>query len=316
MKVHIIISILNGAEYIEESIESILNQTYKNWKLHLIDNGSTDNTYKILNKYANLNNNKIAVARFEKNLIPSTRWSQQIANSKSDCIAISCHDDIWKPDKLEKQIAIMKARNSDIIHSNVDFIDHLGRLINGGSKKANDYRNVLDYDNLNFIDLSSKLCEKNSINLSSVLIKTNVVREFGAWEPERWGGEDWGLWVKLAANKCKFSHLRENLVSKRVNIGNTSTTSRYERSFGFLKSFELVKSLYPFIQTDSLLKKENEIYERIICETLKKGEYNLANKFSKYFLQKKNKSVRDFLIIIVSRSKLFGRILLKLNERF
>ena len=316
MKIDIIISILNGAEYIEESIESVLNQTYTNWKLHLIDNGSTDNTYKILKKYEGLYNTKIFVDRYEKNLIPAIRWSQKITDSKADFIAISCHDDIWRSDKLEKQLAIMKAENADVIHSNVNFIDYSGKLINGGSTKENDYRNNLAYDKLDFINLSSELCEKNSIRLSSILIKTNVLKKFGAWEPERWGGEDWGLWVKLAANKCKFHHVRENLISRRVDIGNTSSKSRYKRSFGFLKSFELVKKTYPFIKNSSLLKKENEIYERLIYETTKKNEYELSKKFSKYFLQKKKRSIRDFLFVIISNSNFFGKILLRLNDKF
>jgi glycosyltransferase involved in cell wall biosynthesis len=316
MKVDIIISILNGAEYIEESINSILNQTYTNWELYLIDNGSTDNTIEILKKYEGLYNTKIFVDRYEKNLIPSTRWSQKIIDSKADFIAISCHDDIWRSDKLEKQVAMMKAENADVIHSNVDFIGHSGKLINGGSTKENEYRNNLAYDKLDFINLTSKLCEKNSIRLSSVLVRTNVLNKFGAWEPDRWGGEDWGLWVKLAANKCKFHLVKENLISRRVNIGNASSTSRYNRSFGFLKSFELAKKKYPFIKKSSLLKKENEVYERLIYETTKKSEYELSKRFSKYFIQKKNKSIRDFLFIIISNSNFFGKILLRLNDKF
>lgn len=316
MKVDIIISILNGAEYIEESIDSILNQTYTNWELYLVDNGSTDKTFEILKKYADLYNTKIFIERHEINLIPSTRWTQKIINSKAELIAISCHDDVWRSDKLEKQVAIMKGENVDVIHSNVDFINHSGELIKDGSTKENDYRNNLAYDKLDYINLSSELCEKNSIRLSSILIRTNVLNKFGAWEPERWGGEDWGLWVKLAANKCKFCHVRENLISRRVDIGNTSNSSRYIRSFGFLKSLELVKTKYSFIKNISLLKKENEIYERLTLETTKKGEYELSKKFSKYFMQKKDKSIRDFLIIIISNSNFFGKFLLRLNDKF
>lgn len=314
MKVDIIISILNGADYIEEAIKSIIDQTYDDWQLFLINNGSTDNTLRIIESYQKKYDNKIFVTSYKKNEKPSYRWMEKISSSTSDVIAISCHDDIWKPNKLEKQIVAIKEYNVDIVHTNVDHIDSSGNLMEGKASKENNYRNSLNYFKMSSVELANEFCVANSIRLSSVLIKNNAFKKHGGWEQGIWGGEDWGLWIKFAANNYSFYHIKNSLVLRRVHAKNASSTSRYERSFGFIKSLEIVKKNYSFLE-ESILKKETKIYERIIFQTIRRKEYKVSRKYSKFFISKKKKSFRDVLFIALAYSGFLGNFILRIKKK-
>lgn len=115
--------------FISETINSVINQTYKSWELILIDDFSEDNTLKIakpfLDKHPNirllknLNNHGAAISR-----------NKGIEASKGDYIAFLDGDDLWKPKKLEIQIAFMKANNCDVSFSSYKQIDENGKPLN------------------------------------------------------------------------------------------------------------------------------------------------------------------------------------------
>jgi len=315
MKVDIIISILNGADYIDEAVNSIIDQTYDNWQLFLLDNGSTDSTLQIIERYQKKYEEKIFVTSYEKNMKPSYRWMEKISNSTSDVIAISCHDDIWKPNKLEEQIGAMKKYNADIVHTNIDLIDSSGDLMKGKADKENNYRNSVNYSKMNSEELSNEFCISNSIRLSSVLIKNNVFEKYGGWEKGIWGGEDWGLWVKFAASNCSFYHVKNSLVLRRVHFKNASSSSGYDRSFGFVKALEIVRKRYPFLK-NSVKVKENKVYERIIVLTVKNRKYKTSREYSKFFLTKKGVSLRDVFFVLFAYSGILGNVALRIKDSF
>lgn len=313
MKVDIIISILNGADYIEESVNSIINQSYINWHLYLIDNGSTDQTFQIISKLKQKDKSRISIIQYKKNEKPSTRWMQIIDASTSDAIAISCHDDIWKKTKLEKQVASMLSKNADIVHTNIELIDSKGKLIVNGANKENQHRNSIKYNNLSNIELAKKFTISNTIRLSSVLIKTVCFKKLGGWEKGIWGGEDWGLWVKFAAEKCKFYLIKEPLTIRRVHCNNASSSSGYDRSFGFIKALKIVEKKYPFL-VDELAIKKNKVYERIIITTIKNNKYKEARKHAIFFINKKNISFRDLFFVTFAYSGILGKFFMKINK--
>ena len=113
--VSIIIPTYNREKYLEEAILSIINQTYKNFEILVIDDGSKENyAERICNKYNN------CTYLYKKNGGVSSARNFGIKKSKGDFIAFLDDDDVWKINKLEIQLnLLLKNRNIDCIHSSL-----------------------------------------------------------------------------------------------------------------------------------------------------------------------------------------------------
>ena len=105
VEVDIILPNYNSAEYLEKTINSIINQTFKNWSLIIVDANSNEETKQILNKY--IDHKKIKIIFLKKNKKAGFCRNFAIRNSKSDYIAFIDSDDIWKKEKLSEQLDFM-----------------------------------------------------------------------------------------------------------------------------------------------------------------------------------------------------------------
>ena len=92
----------NKGQFLEETINSVITQTYKNWHLYIIDDNSNDNSVLIISKFSNLRN--ITVIKLHKNMGPAFCRNFGMRISQSKYIAFIDSDDSWSNDKLEKQI--------------------------------------------------------------------------------------------------------------------------------------------------------------------------------------------------------------------
>ncbi len=106
-----IIIFLNGEKFISEAIASVLAQTYDNWELLLVDDGSTDNSSAIAQKYAEIFPEKVRYLEHpnHQNRGMSASRNLGIRNAKGEYIAFVDADDVWLPPKLEKQVAILQS---------------------------------------------------------------------------------------------------------------------------------------------------------------------------------------------------------------
>src|SRR6056297_1274604 len=96
-KITVVLPTFNRSKFLQESIESVLNQTYCNYELIIVDDGSTDNTSKILSKYNNID--KIKIFSQKNNGVSAAR-NKGIKEATFDWIAFIDSDDIWLPTKL------------------------------------------------------------------------------------------------------------------------------------------------------------------------------------------------------------------------
>lgn len=106
--VSIIMPSWNTAQFISESIQSVLNQTYKNWELIIVDDCSTDNTDDVVKKF---DDERIKYFKNEKNSGAALTRNRAIRESNGEWIAFLDSDDLWLPEKLEKQVAFMEKYN-------------------------------------------------------------------------------------------------------------------------------------------------------------------------------------------------------------
>lgn len=118
--VSIIMPSYNTALYIEETIQSVLNQTYTNWELIIVDDCSNDNTDEVLDT---IKDNRIRYFKNEKNSGAAVSRNKALREAKGQWIAYLDSDDLWMPEKLEKQIKFMEENGYAFSYTNYEEID-------------------------------------------------------------------------------------------------------------------------------------------------------------------------------------------------
>jgi len=121
--VSIITPCYNAGKFIEETILSVLAQTYENWEMLIVEDKSTDNSLDIIYQYT-LKDNRIKLYINEQNIGPSKSRNRAIKEAKGEYLAFLDNDDVWLPQKLEKQISLMEKDNLLLTYSAYDIIDH------------------------------------------------------------------------------------------------------------------------------------------------------------------------------------------------
>lgn len=133
--VSIIMPSYNTGKFIQETINSVINQTYSNWELIIVDDCSTDNTDEIVK---NINDSRIIYLKNEKNSGAAVSRNKALREAKGRWIAFLDSDDLWVPQKLEKQIKFMKENNYYFSYTNYIEIDENsnpnGRKVTGPKK--------------------------------------------------------------------------------------------------------------------------------------------------------------------------------------
>lgn len=117
--VDIILPNYNKEKFLEEAINSVLNQTFVNWKLYIIDDASTDGSKLIIDKFKN--NTKIIIKKLSKNKGPSFCRNLGIRLSSSNFIAFLDSDDYWPENKLETQIKEMINKGYEFSYTDFNF---------------------------------------------------------------------------------------------------------------------------------------------------------------------------------------------------
>ena len=160
--IDIIIPNYNKSNYLEESINSVCEQTFQNWKLYLIDDCSKDNSRKIIDKFKN--NRKIKILFLKKNKGPSFCRNLGIRISNSKLIAFLDSDDYWDKNKLELQIDLMTKNNYEFT-----FTDYISFKEKNGEKnylKSTKIINKFNFDTFT---------KNSSINSSTMIVRRSIV---------------------------------------------------------------------------------------------------------------------------------------------
>lgn len=143
--VSVIMSCYNGQKFLSQAVESVINQTYTNWELLICDDCSTDDSAAIAKAYAE-KDNRIKYLCMEKNSgSPAMPRNLGIENASGRFIAILDCDDIWMPEKLEKQVPLFENEKVGVVYSDYEVIDGDGNPVNKvihAPKKTNFEKNL------------------------------------------------------------------------------------------------------------------------------------------------------------------------------
>ncbi|MCF6276338.1 MAG: glycosyltransferase [Candidatus Magasanikbacteria bacterium] len=210
-KISIIMINYNRTEYIKEAIQSVLDQSLKDWELVIVDDGSTDSSENIIKSFSE-KDDRIVYFKNEENLGIVYSRNKTLKNSKADLVAVLDSDDIWVDNfKLEKQVGKFKEnKNLVLVGGGVIEIDK-----NGKEKKR--------YLNPNSDEkIRKNILFKNPFAHSSVMFKKSIVEGVGGYNNLEIG-EDYDLWLRLG-KEGKFLNLDDYLVKYRVHSKNTCNT--------------------------------------------------------------------------------------------
>ena len=138
-KIDILMATYNGEKYIEEQINSILNQTYTNFRLVICDDCSTDNTYKLLKKIAS-DDDRIVIYKNEKNLGYIKNFEKLLGMVESEYFMLSDQDDIWYETKIEDSFRLLKKENADLVFTDLEVVDEELNTQNISFNKLMGYR--------------------------------------------------------------------------------------------------------------------------------------------------------------------------------
>lgn len=232
--VSIITAMYNSETFISETINSVINQTYKNWELILIDDFSTDSTLQRIQPFLDKNSN-IKLIKNTSNLGAAITRNKGIQAAKGDYIAFLDGDDVWKPEKLEIQMAFMQSNDCEVCFSSYQQIDEEGNSLNKLIKALP----KLTYN---------KFLKSNYIGNLTGMYNRKALGKINA--PNLRKRQDWLLWLAAVKKSGKPAlGIQESLAYYRVRKNSMSSNKYnllkhnywvYKKGLGF----STIKSMY------------------------------------------------------------------------
>lgn len=205
--VSVIVVTCNRADLLSRCLNSIINQTYNQIEIIVIDDGSTDNSREIVE---NFNDNRIVYIYHEKTGNVSMLRNSGIRISKGELIAFCDDDDLWMENKLEVLLEYMKVEK--IVCSNANVIDKNDKVL---------FDQITKFDSDRYVDLYQLLID-NRIQTSCVIVHKDILIDVGLFDESNGNrSEDWCVWIKIA-EKVNIKYVNKVLVSYRIHDNNLS----------------------------------------------------------------------------------------------
>ena len=244
--VDVILINFNKADFIEEAINSVIQQTYKNWKLYIIDDHSEDKSLKVIDKFLNLPN--VRIIKLKKNKGPSFCRNYGMRMSKSKFISFLDSDDSWEKNKLFKQISFMKENNFHFTYT--DYTPFFESNGNKKFKKRTFLKKYFNYD---------AFIKNSSINTTTMIINRSILGNHRFKKIELL--EDYlfkcdllrnnNIAMKLGEDLAFYRILNQSRSSKRLK--NVRWLWHINKKYNKLNFFQNINSIF-FISINSIIK--------------------------------------------------------------
>lgn len=205
-KVSIITPAYNAEKFLGYTVESVLRQTYQNWEMFIIDDGSADDTFACAKAFAAVDSRIHAIKNQENMGVAATR-NRGIEMADGDYIAFLDSDDLWREDKLERQINLLRANNAKLAYSSYSFID----ACNAPIGRAYIVPETTDF---------AKMLFENVIGLSTAVVESALLKQHPF--NSAFYHEDYVLWMDLLRDDVVAVGDSDCLVKYRVMEGTRS----------------------------------------------------------------------------------------------
>jgi glycosyltransferase involved in cell wall biosynthesis len=205
-QVSVIIPAYNAMTYLPETVESVLKQTFTNFEVLIIDDGSSDN---IVEWVSGLSDPRVKLISQENQGVSVAR-NTGIARAQGEYVAFLDADDLWQPTKLEKQVHYLEGNPAvSLVHTWMVLVDErcksTGRVMTSNAE----------------CDAWKQLLEQNTVLTSSVMVRHCCFETVGTFNQNLRAVEDWDVWIRIAS--CyRFALIKEPLVLYRQHPSNTT----------------------------------------------------------------------------------------------
>ena len=252
--VTVITPIFNAQNFIAETIESVIDQTYQNWEMIIVDDCSTDNSRDIVKKYE-VKDSRIKLIELEVNFGgPARPRNVGLDISKGDYLAFLDADDVWLENKLQVQISEMLVNNLDFTSTDSKFIDD-----NSIDTIINKHKIVIFFKKIKRKATLSDVIKGNFIRASSAIVSKNFIAKFDE-NKDFIGVEDVYLWMKILNEKnVRYKYITDKLIKYRV-----SSTSLSERGANQKQAIKANLCILKFILDNQKFEYIKYFYIRII----------------------------------------------------
>jgi len=231
--VSVLVTVYNRENFLGEAIESIINQTYKNIEIIIVNDGSTDRTEEIIRSYMKKDERIILLNNNENIGIPKSE-NKALAVARGKYIARLDSDDIALPERIQTQVEFMESHPEiGVLGSNAFLIDEVGKV--QGQTHLFERHELIHW---------TMLIRGCPMVHPSVMFRRKIDNEPVFYNENYCAADDWELWSRLI-NKTKFQNLRLPLVYYRDHKGNISKIKRDEQK-----------------------EEDIEIKKRVLCEFL------------------------------------------------
>jgi glycosyltransferase involved in cell wall biosynthesis len=320
MKVSVIIPSYNCGPYLSNAISSVLQQTYKNFEIIVVDDGSTDNTGNIIEPFVD----RIKFIK-QVNLGVSAARNTGLKEATGDLIAFLDADDTWFPDKIAVQLNIIN-KHPDIIGIFSDFAlcDKDGKMIHKRFVTRNyhifnyykytwerifpDHETVTfenDLDGTAFSvfygDIFKSLYIGNFINTSSIVLKHEVLKTVGYFTPERRTQEDYEYWLKIAS-KYSFAYVDTPLLCTRRRPN--QLTSKSEIFDIINQSLSIIENIglnnIDRLGKDIVSRRLTDKYHKLALVHISRGNNKDARKYIRKSMKWNLFNYKSFFLLLLS----------------
>lgn len=230
--VSIIMPAYNCGDFIGIALDSVINQSYKNWELIVVDDASTDNTAGVVDKYTK-KDSRIKYHRLDKNSGAAVARNTAVKLARGKYMAFIDSDDIWFPEKLTKQISFMDENDYLATCTSYTKIDEEGKYLNKtvGVRKKSSYDDIL------------KKCPGNS----TVIYNAEAIGKITI--PNIRKRNDYVMWLSVVKKTGMIYGIEEPLASHRIREGSLSKkkvdlVGYHWKVYRDIEELSLLKSAY------------------------------------------------------------------------
>jgi glycosyltransferase involved in cell wall biosynthesis len=229
--VTVVMPAYDAAEFIGESTESVLAQTFSDWELVVVDDGSTDGTSGVVAAY---DDPRIRLLTIEHSGLPAVARNCGLAASESRYVAFLDADDLWRPEKLTRQVAVLDSRPElGLVHTGFEQLrdDGLEPYLPPAGSTAGGPQ-------------FERLAVGNYIANSSVLVRRELLDRYGFFDedPRLRGTEDFELWLRLSP-RTTFGYVAEPLLVYRLHAANLGRGE--QMGLGLVTALEKMERIHP-----------------------------------------------------------------------
>lgn len=235
--IDVLMATYNGEKYLKEQIESILNQTYKDIRLIISDDCSTDDTVNILKKYEK-QDSRVKIYYQKNNLGYVKNFEFLLKKVENDLFMLSDQDDVWLPEKIEKSLKTLKEQNADFVFGDLEVVD---RDLNTVYSSFGDYM-LLDRKIKKYIDSYKVNYLYNCVTGCTILSKKEYIKDMLPIPCfSKYLVHDHWMALMVIINDGKLAYIKEKLIKYRQHGENQIGTNKISHGF---KKLEQVRKLF------------------------------------------------------------------------